>query len=513
MRTLPFRSDEPLDSLATIGETLGSVLLTLSQGAPLDAVLSTLVRRVEQTTHDALCSIYQLDATGTRLCNGMAASLSDQIVHVLEGTHITRVGLADVTEIATHPRWARSRTVCLAHGLHTCWSTPVLTGDQELMGLLLVHYLKPHTPTPAEERMVTMAANLAAMAVERERFREFKSRRMQVVMQHMHDGVIAVSTDGRLNMANGAALRVLGLVPPVEGKSLKEAGVTSDLAEPVLRVASGEQAEHRSVIVMGTIHLEVVVSPLETALARRYGAVAILHDVTHQARFRQLQESFVANVSHELRAPLTALSASVEALHDGLVPAERRPRFLKAVLGEIVRMRKLSNKLLTLSRLDTVDVDLAVEDWALQPLLDDIRQLWQERCNSAGLSLVIDDTDVRVRASYEHVQEILANLQDNAIKFTPPGGAIRISSEVQGRYVRIYVADTGRGIGVSSLELVWERFYMEDRARTRSGESGSGLGLSITKRLVELMGGEVGVKSALGQGAVFHFTLPLAELG
>lgn len=510
MNSLPPPAGVPAGSSFTGGRTFGTILFMLAQHAPLDAILTSLVWSVEEAIPEGICSIFPVDPSGTKLSGGVTVSLPAPVMQATAAVPLAGL-LPEVTEVDSHPLWSESRSVLLEGGIRTCWLTPILTADQELMGLLTVHYRQIHSPGPSEQAAVTTAAGLTALALERERSRELKSRRLATVLHHMSDGVISVDTTGRLTIANAASQRLLGIFGPMEGRSLAEAGLPRPVADGLAQVATGEAQEHRTTVVVGMIHIELVVSPLETALGRRYGAVAILHDVTRQAQLRRLQESFIASASHELRAPLAALSAAIEALHDNVVPEDRRPRFLKAILSEIARMRNVSNQILALSRLDQGAVNPGASGWCLQPLLDDVAELWQARCKAEGLTLAVDTCDLHVWASYEYVQEILANLLDNAVKFTPGGGVIHVHAEPAGDQVRISVQDSGVGLQPAELDLVWERFYMGDAARTRNGRSGSGLGLALVKKLVEHMGGTVGVTSEPGKGASFFFTLPLAR--
>lgn len=234
-------------------------------------------------------------------------------------------------------------------------------------------------------------------------------------------------------------------------------------------------------------------------------------DITKDVQFRHLQETLVANVSHDLRAPIASVRATIEALHDDMIPADRRPTFLASALHELDRMSRMTDDLMHLSRLDSGTLLMEKVALSLAPLFEETRDAWVQRYSAAGVELHVDLPPVVVLGDYDQLARVLSNLLENALKFTPPGGAVRVSSNCEDGFVRITVADNGMGIAEEDLPYIWDRFYTADRARTRNGGTGSGLGLTIVKKLVEQMGGTITVKSRPSQGATFSFTLPLGE--
>jgi two-component system sensor histidine kinase ResE len=219
----------------------------------------------------------------------------------------------------------------------------------------------------------------------------------------------------------------------------------------------------------------------------------------------------VANVSHELRGPLASLSATLEALVDGVIPDDKRQRYLIAMLSEMERLRRLSHEVIDLTRLDSGVAELSSEEFSLGPVFESIEEKMLQRCESAGLHLLVDPPNLRVVGDFDKVEQVVLNLLDNAVRFTPEGGTIRLFARRQAALVQVIVADTGPGIPAEHLPYIWERFYKVDPARTLKPGSGTGLGLAIVKQTVERMGGSVQVDSEPDQGAVFSFTLPLAE--
>jgi signal transduction histidine kinase len=338
----------------------------------------------------------------------------------------------------------------------------------------------------------------AAVSRQKEQF--------QSLIQEMAEGVVASDANRRVLLVNPAAGQLLGMPGPFDDLPVADAGFPPELTEGLEATVGGEEAEPLAVTFpCGGREILARISPVSG------GTVALLRDVTSEVQLKRLRENFVANVSHELRGPLASLSAGVEAMHDGLIPEPARPRYLKAFLSEIGRLRRLVDDLLELSRLDAGMLEIAQEEFDLKPLAEGLVEKWEPRATAAGVLLQADCPHIRVIANYDRVEEILSNFLDNALRFTPKGGSIRITARSEGDMVRAAVADTGAGIAREHLAQIWDRFYKVDPARTRG--TGTGLGLSIVRQLVERLGGTVKVESTPGKGSVFSFTLVAAPTG
>lgn len=492
---------------------LGAALQMLARGGSSTAVLGFLAKWVEEELGRGFCAIYQVDPAGPRLTGGVAPSMPGPMLRAFDGRAVHNAEQRTVIEIGQDPSWNGIAEAAALFGLNACWSNPILSPEQRLVGALLVCLPLADLPSPDEAWLLTTASNLAAVVIERGWRVDQRQHRVRAIVQHMYDGVIATDDQGKITVANAAALRLLGISRSLDGKRLEGAGLPAPLFEALRRIRGSGNGQERVMAEIGESTLEAVVSPLMTATGRRYGAVAVLHDLTVSVRYRRLQDSFVANVSHELRAPLAALSAAVEALADGLIPEPERPRYFQAVLKEVGRLRRLSTQLVDLARLEAGVFQVEVMEVELGPVLEDLAYYWAETCRRAGVSLMAACPPLRVRVSPEHLEEVMANLLDNALQFTPTGGTIEIRAYAREEMVQIDVVDTGLGIDPRHLPYIWERFYMADQARTRTSRKGSGLGLSLVRRLVELQGGQVFVSSTPGSGSTFSFTLPSASAG
>jgi len=243
------------------------------------------------------------------------------------------------------------------------------------------------------------------------------------------------------------------------------------------------------------------------------GVVAVLHDVSELRRLEQVRTEFVANVSHELRTPLTAIQGYVETLLGGAIAEpENAQRFLEIVLRHTERLGRLLGDLADLSNIELGKLALRLAETKLAPIVESVLEITWPRAESGRVALEahVPDALPPVYADHDRVAQILINLVDNAVKYTPPGGRVSVSAAVvAGPAVEVSVRDSGVGISSADLPRVTERFYRVDKARSRE-LGGTGLGLAIVKHLVAAHGGNLQLESELGRGTLVRFTLPVA---
>jgi two-component system phosphate regulon sensor histidine kinase PhoR len=243
------------------------------------------------------------------------------------------------------------------------------------------------------------------------------------------------------------------------------------------------------------------------------GAVLVVQDVTELRRLERLRQDFVANVSHELKTPLSVIKACVEALIDGAVedPEARRP-FLDQVADQSERLHALILDLLSLARIESGEALLDFQPVLLDEVVHDCLDRHRPRVEAKQLQLEAvppPSEGLAVLADDEALGQILDNLVDNAVKYTPPGGRVRVRWFPSGEQVALEVEDTGPGIAARDLPRIFERFFRVDRARSRQ-LGGTGLGLAIVKHLAQAMHGSVRAASTLGEGTTFTVCLPRA---
>jgi two-component system phosphate regulon sensor histidine kinase PhoR len=354
--------------------------------------------------------------------------------------------------------------------------------------------------------------------------------RQATVLGGMIEGVIAVDGRQRIVLANRAAGRLFDFRPPTaEGRPLLEVVRNHAVYEAVTKALATRQPqrlETRSNIphpASSIQHLNVHVQPLPGEPCP--GVVLVMHDTTELRRLESLRRDFIANVSHELKTPLTSIKAYSETLRNGAMnDPEASQRFLARIEEQSDRLHHLILDMLMLARIESdqqafeiVPVDVAQ---VASSCLENQRQA--AKAKRIALELEPSDSPCRVRADYEGLVEILDNLIDNAIKYTPEGGKVSIAWSVEppegypakseSNTVRIAVRDTGIGIKPDEQRRVFERFYRVDKARSRE-LGGTGLGLAIVKHLAQSLGGTVGVKSEPGKGSTFWVELPQDLVG
>jgi two-component system phosphate regulon sensor histidine kinase PhoR len=333
------------------------------------------------------------------------------------------------------------------------------------------------------------------------------------VLDGMVEGVLVVDEHNRIMLANHRLAEFYGARSPLEGQSVLSALRDADLDALLTDVGRTDLPLARTLELLHPTHrtLRVQVARFPAAPAPRLGSVAVLHDVTEIARLGAMRREFVANASHELRTPLAAIRGFAEMLlAEGSIPEEVRRSHLEVIDRHARRLGTLVDDLLELSRIESGEYPLELQAVDLPALAEGLLRDCEARLREKRLDAASEASGPgKAWADPEAVWQILSNLVDNAIKYTEPGGRIRIRVEGDAHRVRVRVSDTGVGIPERDLARIFERFYRVDRARSRA-LGGTGLGLSIVKHLVQIQGGEITVESELGLGSTFTFTLPRA---
>ena len=340
-------------------------------------------------------------------------------------------------------------------------------------------------------------------------------QRQTTVLGGMVEGVIAVDSDQHVLFANVAAGTKLGFPPDrVEGLPLLEVVRSHELRELVQQALETSQTVRGEIAWQSrkrTLTLDVQATPL--AGSPPPGVVLVLHDVTELKRLEGLRQQFVANVSHELKTPLSSIKAYTETLLNGALEDPKHARhFLTRIDDQATRLHELILDLLSLARIESGQAALEITSLPLCKVVEKCLGDHEERAKSSGLRIenLVSDSPLVVRADEEGLLQILGNLIDNAIKYTPTGGAITIRCREEANQAVIEVADTGVGIEREHHSRLFERFYRVDKARSRE-LGGTGLGLAIVKHLCQAMEGTVSVQSEPGRGSVFGVRLPLGR--
>jgi two-component system phosphate regulon sensor histidine kinase PhoR len=368
--------------------------------------------------------------------------------------------------------------------------------------------------SPDEIGRLALALNRLGQRL-REKIDDLEQERARVaaILDTMVEGVLAVDGRDHVVLINERARRLFGLDPGAgEGKPLLEVVRHADLHRVLLAARrGGEGTVERGEVTLGGRRLQV------NAVPRRLGGeaavVMVLHDVTELRRLERVRTEFVANVSHELRTPLTAIQGYLETLLGGaLEDPEHARRFLEIAVRHTERLSRLLSDLTDLSNIELGRVRLEREALRVDEVVDSVLAILRARAEGGGVTLVsaVPADTPPVLADHDRLAQILVNLVDNAVKYTPAGGkvTVRATAGADGR-VEIAVEDTGIGIPAADLPRITERFYRVDRARSRE-LGGTGLGLAIVKHLVIAHEGTLAIESEPGRGTTVRVGLPRA---
>jgi two-component system sensor histidine kinase VicK len=336
---------------------------------------------------------------------------------------------------------------------------------------------------------------------------EEERNKLATLFLHMTDGMAAFDRAGRLININPSAEKLLG-------RALGE----DDTYAGVLGEAGVEMGEIFEIEPPGYIETELSFRDrvLKVYLApfgrdeNDGGVMAVIHDVTEQAKLEAARREFVANVSHELRTPLTNVKSYTETLiSDEEIPSKMRERFLRVILNETDRMAHIVKDLLTLTRMDYGRLDWNFEPINTVQLFEEIAEAMRGEASLKGHSLILrlGEGLPSITGDRDRLQQAVANLISNAIKYTPDDGKITIDVYSSGGNLSFCVTDNGLGIPKEDIPRLFERFYRVDKGRSRE-MGGTGLGLSIAKDIIDHHKGTIEVKSGVGEGTSITVTLP-----
>ncbi len=340
---------------------------------------------------------------------------------------------------------------------------------------------------------------------------ERENNKAQAILSSMIEGVVVVTKDTRIVSLNPTVEKIFGIqAKETEGKFFLEAIRNNDISELVSNVLEKGEFVSKEISTVWPLQkvFQINASPIiENSLIN--GCLLVIHDITEIRKLETMRRDFVANVSHELKTPLTSIKGFVETLLEGALDDKENSRhFLEIIQNHVNRLDNLTNDLLTLSYAESKQAELEIKLINLKELTDQVLSGFQSRIKEKNISVRNElFTELIINLDKDKIEQVLTNLIDNALKFNREKGWIRIYSEDMHNKIKICMEDSGQGIPEKDLSRIFERFYRVDKARSRE-LGGTGLGLSIVKHIVELHGGSVGVESTEGLGSKFFFILP-----
>ena len=370
-----------------------------------------------------------------------------------------------------------------------------------------------------EQKMARLEAAVASLEGER--------NRSAAIMRSMVEGIAVVDSDERIMFCNESFAKAWNTSPvAAQGSSVLEMIRLSDAIELIRTALKGDETVHGEIsageitrprifsvsVVPFRMHQEKSISAAVQGHSR-FGALVVMHEITDLRRLEQVRKDFVANVSHELRTPLTAIKGFAETLLAGALQDEKNSRrFVEIIRDHSARLSRLTDDLMKLSRIEAGKLPLDLGPVDLNEIIGLEEGPAQAAAARKGIRFAVESSSLHVahvRGDAGLLREVVRNLLDNAIQYTPAGGQISVMAESNGKLATVTVADTGIGIPLAEQSRIFERFYRVDDARSREA-GGTGLGLAIAKHVVESHRGCIWVESAVGEGSKFHFSIPLA---
>jgi two-component system phosphate regulon sensor histidine kinase PhoR len=366
-------------------------------------------------------------------------------------------------------------------------------------------------------RFTQIAAKLEQLADSQERLRRRRSRQemnLQTILSSMEEAVLVVDRLHKIRLVNPALTRMFNLGIDPLGQSVLQLLREVSVDEVVTLALESWAPQSRELYWHGNKnprHLALSVTPMRNASGEE-GVVAIFRDISRLKQLEEMRKEFVANVSHELRTPLSIFRGYLENLQDSPdMPRSELVDNLAVLDRHALRLNALVDDLLIVARLESREMQLQREPIELVTFLAELVDDWKLRSSRKNIRMILEVPDIlpTLFADVLRVEQVMNNLIDNAIKYTPAGGIVTIRAFAGTSEIRIEVCDNGVGIGPDDLPHIFERFYRVEKARSRE-QGGTGLGLSIVKHIVQAHAGQVFAESAPGKGLMIAFTLPLS---
>jgi PAS domain S-box-containing protein len=488
-------------TLKVIGEQSGQVFL-------LDEEHDDLILFTHQGLSEAFVAEESVIGSGECLCGQALQSRQISIV----------------ADMVTHP--SRSRSACVREGFHSCIRLPLMARG-ETLGLLCIQSRNQRQFTPDDEELLTAIGNQIGIAIANAQLIDDAERRratLDSVMNSLVDGLILVDTRSRVAYLNPHTEEILGFpASALIGQTLdrSENGIAAHVAQSEqvlgqLRAAiSGPQDTPTIEFTLTeptTRTIQARFFPIQDAGGGSLGLGLLLRDITREKELDEMKSQLLSTVSHELRTPLASIKGFATTLlrEDVEWEEESRREFLSIIDEESDRLTELIGNLLDMSRIEAGTLRVEPEPTDLGPLIQETAAEFQMMTHDHQIEVLLASALPLVMADPRRARQVLRNLVENAIKYSPQGGPITISASADASSVQTSVSDQGIGIEPSHLDSVFDRFYQVDSASTRR-VGGSGLGLSICKAIVEAHNGTIWVESQSGRGSTFYFTLPLAH--
>ena len=527
-----------------VNEILVSLSQEMSQTLQLDRLLHLIVGSpLRVIPHSRSCTLHLLDEErerliavayqGPELSDNQKESDGMPIGQGIAGLSFQNQETVYLDDILGDPRFLELNP---ERSFRSLLVTPLVTRGQAL-GTISIMGEAVGTFTPQDIHLMESLAAHAAVVIENSRlYREILSeeRRMEAIIANMVDGVIMLDDQNRIRTLNPVAERLLG----IREQDILGQKVTCDSQDPYLQRldvlcryqptsfpsklhnTTNQDSELLSArsweVLVGPAMdrvLHVYSSPLQDELGLSRGQVLVLHDVTRERELDRLKDEFVDRVSHELRTPLFSIQGFVNLILKGKVlDPDVQQEFLTRVADQANRLSAVVDDLLNVSRIEAGQFELERERVHIQSIAERIVGQLENMAREKSISLVVHSNTLlpTVEADPRRIEQVLVNLVGNALKFTPLEGRIAVTTAIEGEELLVQVSDTGMGIPPEAIPNLFSKFFQVDGSATRR-VGGTGLGLYISKLIIEAHGGRIWAESQQGKGSTFSFSLPVGD--
>ncbi|MCE5266066.1 MAG: PAS domain-containing protein [Deltaproteobacteria bacterium] len=357
--------------------------------------------------------------------------------------------------------------------------------------------------------------DMVAVLKEEIRLAGEEKQQLEAIFSGMSEGVMLLDAEDRIALVNRGMEEMIGLTAgEMAGRTVLETVRNVELHDALARFRASREPLFAEIALEGDppAVMDVRISAVRGESGDDGKTMLVFHDVTRLKRLERVRTDFVANVTHEIRTPLTAIIGFVETMEQGAVDdREKALEFLKTIRENAERLNRLVDDLLTLSAIELGEMKLRVESVDPGKALEQTLALIAAKAAGKGVKIAdeISGPLPAIRADRDRLMQILLNTLDNAVKFTPPGGSVSVTAApVEEKFLAVRIADTGIGIPKGEISRLGERFYRTERARSRE-MGGTGLGLSIVKHLMMAMQGRIGIESTVGRGTTVSLYFPL----
>ena len=336
-----------------------------------------------------------------------------------------------------------------------------------------------------------------------------QKKQIETILQYMTDGIMAFDLNGNIIHINSAAITLLGLTGPKNNFNEIFKSIDLDVnLEKIIYLEDWAKSE-RKIINVKDKYLKIFFASFKDELERPAGAIVLIQDITEHVRLDNMRKEFIADVSHELKTPLTSIMGYAETLANSEYDPEMQEKFLKVINNESIRMTKLVNDLLILSKYDNEQIECEKIEFNLGELVKSCLENLQIEADKKNqkVECFVTANVPTVKADKDGIERVVLNILSNSIKYTEDGGVIKIYVGFVYNDAYIKIIDNGIGIPEKDLDRIFERFYRVDKARTRK-MGGTGLGLSIAKEILDKNNGRIDIKSKVGKGTEVVITIP-----